>query len=182
MSLHVHIARRYAKALIEIGSETGTLDALVGEFASAAEAYSASTELRAAVENPLIPIASKKAIVAEVCDKLTVSPTTKNTLLLLVDRRRMRVLPGIAQVLKEMNDLKKGMLRAEVISAAPLSDAYYQRLHAQLEKMTGKKIALDKRTDASLLAGVVTRIGDTIYDGSLLSRLREMRTALTPSN
>ena len=181
MSLHVHIARRYAKALVEIGSETGTLDALVAEFANAAGAYDASPELRAAVENPLIPIASKKAIVAEVCDKLAVSPTTKNTILLLVDRRRMRVLPGIAQVLKEMNDLKKGMLRAEVISAAPLSDAYYQRLHAQLEKMTGKKIALDKRTDPSLLAGVVTRIGDTIYDGSLLARLREMRTAITPN-
>lgn len=182
MSLHVHIARRYAKALVEIGSETGTLDALVGELESAAAAYAASVELRAAMQNPLIPIASKKAIVAEVCDKLGVSATTKHTILILVDRRRMQILPGIAQVLKEMNDLKKGVLRAEVISAAPLSDAYYQRLHAQLEKMTGKKIALDKRTDASLLAGVVTRIGDTIYDGSLLSRLREMKNALTPTN
>ena len=181
MSLHVHIARRYAKALIEIGAEGGTTDELVTEFARAAEASVASVELRAALENPLVPIASKKAIVAEICDRLALSPTAKNTLLLLVDRRRMRVLPGIAQVLREMNDVKKGMLRAEVISAAPLSDAYYQKLHAQLEKMTGKKIAIDKRTDPSLLAGVVTRIGDTIYDGSLLARLREMRTAITPS-
>lgn len=182
MSLHVHIARRYAKALIELGTEGGNLEQLVTEFGSAGAAYLASIDLRAALENPLVPITSKKAIVNEIADKLSLSPTTRHTLLLLLDRRRMAVLPGIAQVLKEMNDVKKGVLRAEVISAGPLSDAYYQKLHAQLEKMTGKKIALDKRTDPSLLAGVVTRIGDTIYDGSLLSRLREMRGALEPTN
>jgi F-type H+-transporting ATPase subunit delta len=176
--LNVHIARRYAKALAEIGGETGTLDQIVDEFRRVAAAYDDSGELRAALENPLVPHASKKAIVADIADRLALSPVVRNTLLLLVDRRRMRILSSLAQVLKEMNDSKKGLLRAEVISAAPLSDGYYQKLHAQLEKMTGKKIALDKKTDPTLLAGVVTRIGDTVYDGSLLSRLREMRAAL----
>ncbi len=176
-----HVARRYAKALVEIGSETGTLDVIVEEMGRVAEAYEGTPELRSALGNPLVAHASKKGIVSEICEKLSVSTTTKNTVLLLVDRRRMPVLPGIAQVLKEMNDLKKGVVRAEVVSAAPLSDAYYAKLHTHLEKLTGKKIALDKRTDPSLLAGVVTRIGDTIYDGSLLARLREMRTTLMPN-
>jgi F-type H+-transporting ATPase subunit delta len=178
----LNVARRYAKALVEIGQETGALDALVEELARAAAAYESSQELRHALENPLVPHASKKAVVAEIADSLGVGAITKNTLQLLVDRRRMRVLPGIAQLMKEMNDLKKGVLRAEVISAAPLSDAYYDKLHAQLEKLTGKKVALDKRTDPALIAGVVTRIGDTIYDGSVLARLREMRQALMPTN
>jgi F-type H+-transporting ATPase subunit delta len=178
----LNVARRYAKALVEIGQETGSLDALVDELTRASEAYEASHELRHALENPLVPHPSKKAVVVEIAEKLGVGPITLNTLQLLVDRRRMRVLPGIAQLMKEMNDLKKGVLRAEVISAAPLSDAYYGKLHAQLEKLTGKKVALDKTTDPALIAGVVTRIGDTIYDGSVLARLREMRQALMPTN
>jgi F-type H+-transporting ATPase subunit delta len=84
--------------------------------------------------------------------------------------------------MKEMNDLRRGVVRAEVISAAELSDEYYQKLHAQLEKLTGKKVALDKRLDPSLIAGVVTRIGDTVYDGSILARLRDARQALMPTN
>jgi F-type H+-transporting ATPase subunit delta len=80
-----------------------------------------------------------------------------------------------------MSDRKKGLLRAEVVAAAPLSEAYYARLQQQLEKLTGKKVVLDRREDPSLLAGVVTRIGDTVYDGSLRTRLQEIKHALTPS-
>jgi F-type H+-transporting ATPase subunit delta len=178
----MNVARRYAKALVEIGQETGTLDALVDELTRVADAYAASAELRHALENPLVPHPGKRAVVAEIADQLQASQITKNTLQLLVDRRRMRVLPGIAQLMKEMNDLKKGVLRAEVISAAPLSEDYYAKLHTQLETLTGKKVALDKRTDPALIAGVVTRIGDTVYDGSLLARLREAHQALMPTN
>jgi F-type H+-transporting ATPase subunit delta len=178
----LNVARRYAKALVEIGVETSSLDALTDEMTRASEAYESSVELRHALENPLVPHPSKKAVVAEIAETLGLGAIAKNTLQLLVDRRRMRVLPGIAQLMKEMNDLKKGVLRAEVISAAPLSDGYYEKLHAQLEKVTGKKVALDKKTDPALIAGVVTRIGDTIYDGSVLARLREMRQALMPTN
>ena len=176
-----NVARRYAKALVELGAETNTLDALVDEFTRMATAYDASVDLRRALENPLVSHAQKKAVLTEVAESLGLGVVAKNTVLLLNDRRRMRILPGIAQLLREISDKKKGLLRAEVISAGPLSDSYYAKLQAQLEKMTGKKIALDKKEDPALLAGVVTRIGDTIYDGSLLARLREMRTSLLTS-
>jgi F-type H+-transporting ATPase subunit delta len=179
--IQMNIARRWAKALVEIGSETGTLDQLTGEMQRAAQAWDASHELRVALGNPVVPHANKRAIVVEIAEKLGVSQIAKQTLELLVDRRRMPILPGIAQVMKEMNDLKKGLLRAEVVSASPLSDAYAQKLHAQLEKLTGKKIALDRRVDPLLMAGVITRIGDTVYDGSLLARMREMRQTLLPN-
>ena len=61
-----------------------------------------------------------------------------------------------------------------------LGDAYYARLQAQLEKITGKRIVVDKRTDPALVAGVVTRIGDRIFDGSLKTRLESLRDALLP--
>ena len=61
-----------------------------------------------------------------------------------------------------------------------IGEAYYARLQAQLEKMTGKKVVVDRRTDPALIAGVVTRIGDRILDGSLRTRLQSLRDALMP--
>ncbi len=173
-----HIARRYAKALVEIGAETGTLETLVTEIGDLGAAFSASLELRNAMENPLIAREGKVAILEELAQRLSLSPTAKNLLLMLGARRRLPALPGIAQRLREMNDLRKGIVRAEVTTAVPLSDAYYERLRIELEKMTGNKVTLDKREDPSILAGVVTRIGDTVVDGSLRTRLQQMKHTL----
>ena len=71
-------------------------------------------------------------------------------------------------------------MRAEVTTAAPLGEAYYLRLQTKLEKMTGKRVVIDRRVDASLIAGVVTRIGDRVIDGSLRTRLQSLREATTP--
>jgi len=176
------VARRYANALLELGHESGQLDALVEEVTEVAAAYESSAEMRHALENPLFPYEVKKAILTDLAGTIGLGQTARNALLLLNDRRRMRALPGIAKLLREMADRKKGVLRAEVVTAAPLSEAYYGRLQQQLEKMTGKKVVIDRREDPTILAGVVTRIGDTVYDGSLSTRLQEIKHALTPSS
>jgi F-type H+-transporting ATPase subunit delta len=175
------VARRYAKALFELGTELGQLEALVEEIDAAAGSYAGSAELQTALHNPLFPYAVKKNIVADLAQTIGLGQTAKNTLFLLNDRRRMSALPGIAKFLREMSDKKKGLLRAEVVTATPLSEAYYARLQQQLEKMTGRTVVLDKREDPAILAGVITRIGDTIYDGSLRARLHEIKHALLPS-
>lgn len=173
-----NVARRYAKALLEIGIETSTLDAMVEELGAVAGAWSESAELRNALQNPLVAHDAKRQILGELATRLGLGQTSKNALLLLGDRRRLPALPGIAQLLKEMSDARKGLLRAEVITAVTLSDAYYARLEAQLEKMTGKKVALDKRLDPTILGGVIARIGDTVIDGSIKTRLSEMKNNL----
>jgi F-type H+-transporting ATPase subunit delta len=175
------VARRYAQALLELGSETGQLDALVEEISAVAASYKASPELQHAMENPLLPHAVKKGILADLGTTIGLGATAQNALFLLNDRRRLQALPGIAQLLREMSDRRKGVVRAEVITAAPLSEAYYARLQQQLEKMTGRKIALDRREDPTILAGVITRIGDTLYDGSLRTRLHEIKHSLLPN-
>lgn len=179
MSVQI-VARRYAQALLEIGAEAGNLDALVEEFGTLGSAWEASTDLRNALENPLIAHEAKKAVVAELCEQIGASVTTRHTLQMLVDRRRVQTLPYVARYLRELADRRKGVLRAEVTTAAPLSDAYYERLRAQLEKMTGQKVVVDRRLDPALVAGVVTRIGDRILDGSLRTRLQSLKDALLP--
>jgi F-type H+-transporting ATPase subunit delta len=174
------VARRYAQALLELGAEEGSLDKLVDEMTTLADAWETSAELRNAVENPLVPHDVKKAVIAELAAQIGATATTRNTLMLLVDRRRTKTLPYLASYLRELADARKGVVRAEVTTAAPLSDAYYTRLQAQLEKMTGKKVVVDRKTDATLIAGVVTRIGDRILDGSLRTRLQSIKDTLMP--
>ncbi len=176
------VARRYATALYELGSETGTLESLVSEVERVGLAYDESAELRAALANPLVAHASKRAIMNELCERLSVSEITKNTLGLLVDRRRMPTLPYIAQTLRELSDKKKGVLRAEVLSAVPLNADYTTRLQEQLRRITGKQVVLDCKEDPALIAGIVTRIGDRVFDGSLRTRLVAMKDALLPSS
>jgi F-type H+-transporting ATPase subunit delta len=175
------VARRYAQALLELGVEDGSLDRLVDEMGSLAEAWVSSAELRNAVENPLVPHPAKKAVVGELAEQIGATETTRRTLLLLVDRRRARTLPYLAQYLRELADARKGIVRAEVTTAAPLGEDYYARLQAQLEKMTGKTVVVDRKTDPALIAGVVTRIGDRILDGSLRTRLQSLKDSLTPT-
>jgi F-type H+-transporting ATPase subunit delta len=176
------VARRYARAVLDLGIELGTLDAIVDELSAFAAVWETNPELRNALENPLVAHAAKKAVIGDLADRLGVSTTTRHTVLLLVDRRRARALPNVARALREFADTRKGLLRAEVTTAAPLSDAYYARLQSQLEAMTGKHVVVDRRTDATLIAGVVTRIGDRILDGSLRTRLQSLRDALMPAD
>lgn len=175
------IARRYATALLEIGVESGRLDALVEEIANAANAYDSSAELRAAMADPLTPLPAKHAILSELGQRMNLSPTAKNVLTMLLDRRRIQAIVPIAQRLKEMADDKRGVVRAEVLTAMPLPEEYFTQLQHQLERVTGRRIALDRKLDPALICGVIVRVGDTIYDGSLLSRLRQLKDSMLPN-
>jgi F-type H+-transporting ATPase subunit delta len=175
------IARRYATALLELGTETGQLDDIVEELGRVAQAYEGSRELRAAFDDPLVSAGAKKAILTDIVSRLELSATTKNAVGLLLDRRRIRALPAIATRLREMADLKRGILRAEVLTAMPLPEDYFTKLQEQLERITGRRIALERKLDPSLICGVVVRVGDTVYDGSIVSRLRQMKESMLPN-
>jgi F-type H+-transporting ATPase subunit delta len=176
------VAQRYAQALLELGVAQGNVDRVVDELGTIATAWGTSPDLRNALENPLVSHPAKKAVMSELADQIGAAPTTRNALLLLIDRRRTRALPYIARTLRELADRRKGVVRAEVTTAAPLSDDFYARLQAQLEKMTGQHVVIDRQTDPSLIGGVVTRIGDRILDGSLRTRLLSLQGALMPEN
>ncbi len=175
------IAKRYATALLELGGDAGQLEALVAEIASAAAAYEASAEMRNAFENPLIPHGVKKAILADIVERLALGTTARSFLGLLVDRRRIRALPPIATRLREMADLRRGLTRAEVMTAMPLPEEYFEKLQHELERITGRKVALDRKLDPTLICGVRIRIGDTVYDGSLIARLKQMKDLMQPN-
>jgi F-type H+-transporting ATPase subunit delta len=176
-----HVSRRYARALLELGEAAQNLDGLVEEISRVAAAYEASVDLRTVVDNPNVTHTAKKAILGDLCQRLGVQSTAKNTVLLLGDRRRLRLLPEIATLLREMNDVKKGLVRVEVTVAASLSEGFYTKLQGTLEKLTAKRVILDKKQDPALIGGVVLRIGDMVLDSSLKTRLQGLKNALLPN-
>jgi F-type H+-transporting ATPase subunit delta len=178
MSSHATIAERYARAIFELGVESGTLAALVDEVRRFAGAYETSDDLRGVLENPLVPNEQRDKILRELASRLGLGPSALNTVRYLAQRRRLAVLPDIARRLDTLSDEKQGVVRATVTSAAPLSEAFYQRLSEQLATMVGKKVVLDRRQDPTLIAGVVTRIGDNTIDGSVRGRLETLERKL----
>ena len=111
-------------------------------------------------------------------DKLGATKLVRNTIGVLADRGRLQYLPDVLDALEALSEAETGRVRAEVISAKPLDDAYYNRLKDKLQRATGQQIVLVKRQDPSLIGGVVTRIGDRVFDGSISNRLNELRETL----
>lgn len=172
------VGGRYARALLELADEAKQLDRVGREVASFGETWETSRELRDTFENPAIGAEQRKQLLEAIARRLSLSPMTKNTLKLLSDRRRMRYVPELVDAFRQLAEERSGHVRAEVVSAGPLPESYYLELQKALEAVTGRTVTLDKKQDPSLIAGVVTRLGDKVFDGSLKNRLDELRDEL----
>ncbi len=172
------IADRYAKAVFELADEAGQVSQVAEQFASIAKAYSDSKELRGVLDNPVVSFEQREAILKDVAARLGLKELALNSVRYIASRRRLAVLPEISRRLAVLADEKAGIVRATVISATALGESYFSKLKAQLEKRTGKKVEILREQDPSLLAGVITRIGDNTIDGSLRGRLEALERQL----
>ena len=172
------LARRYAKALLEIGVATNTFDANGKELDRAADTLRASPELRVTLENPIFSLEKRKLIMDELMRRLALSKTVRNFIMLLLDKGRIASLPDIARAHRALVDEHAGRVRATVISARPLDPMLETRLKTALEKSSGKVVIFEKREDPTILGGLITQLGDTLYDGSVRTQLQELREEL----
>ncbi len=172
------IARRWARAVFEIGKEGGDLARLSGDIGAFAQTFSGNEQLAEVLDDPLVPEGAREAVVSEIADRMGLVPAAKSTLRLLARKRRLIAIPDIARQLARLVDEAENVVRAEVTSAGPLADDYLARLRAELEKATGKKVVVTHAEDASLIGGVVTKLGDRVIDGSVRARLAGFRESL----
>ncbi|HWE30888.1 MAG TPA: ATP synthase F1 subunit delta, partial [Polyangia bacterium] len=156
------LARRYAKALLEIGIQQQTYDALGKELDRAADTLRSSPELRSALENPVFSLDKRKLIMDELSRRLALSKTVRNFIMLLLDKGRIQALPDIARVHRSLIDEHAGRMRATVTSARPLDPLLESRLKTALEKSSGKVVLFEKREDPAIMGGLVTQLGDTV--------------------
>ena len=169
------LARRYARAVLDIGVETDTFEQLGKELDELAAMYSGSRDLTEALTNPVFSHTRRRAVLLAILDEAKVTTIVRNVVLLLFDRDRLPYLPGIARELRAMVDERGGRARATVTSARALTADQVKKVKASLERLSGKQILLDKKTDAGLIGGIVAKVGDTVYDGSIRSQLEQMR-------
>lgn len=172
------IGRRYAGALFELAAEQKLVEKIERDLTDFVAAYQSSDDLRDALENPKVSAAGRKAILTQILTKMGASALLKNTLCLLSDRGRMRSIPEVLAAFESIVEARTGKVRAEVTSATALPDAYYAELEKALSAATGKTVVVVRKQDPSLIAGVVARVGDRVFDGSLRHRLGELKDEL----
>ncbi|HET7500807.1 MAG TPA: ATP synthase F1 subunit delta [Kofleriaceae bacterium] len=173
------LARRYARAVLELGTAHGNLEKIGIDLRTLARAMRDSAELVTALTNPAIRRADRRRVLDGLLERIGAAPHTKNLVYLLLDGERMGSLEAISREVDAMIEARSGRLSAEVTSARPLDAGQLSQIITALEKISGKKIAVTKREDPDLLGGVVAKLGDTVYDGSLRTQLRSLRDELT---
>lgn len=172
------IARRYAKALVQLAAEEGSVDSFHDELVRVEALFSAHPELGSLLSNPAYGIEAKLETLKEVAAKLSLSTTIRNFLLLLQERNRMVCLPAISSCYSVLADELSGVVRPVITSALPLGDEQIAEIKAALEKSTGKKVSMTVEIDPSLIGGVVTKIGDKVLDGSVKTQLTRIEDIL----
>jgi len=128
--------------------------------------------------NPAVPVPRKRAAMAELVARAKPAGIVGKMLTLLADRDRLVLLPDLVASYRErLLDYRK-IVRAEVTTAAPLGGDRAKALESSLARVTGRTVVLDTRVDASIIGGVVARVGSTVYDGSVTRQLEKIKERL----
>jgi len=169
---------RYANALADIALAQGAAEPTSKQLHEFGAAFTQSAELRTFLASPAVSVAAKHAVIEKIAGRVGASKIIRNFLFVLADHRRTNLIPEVIAAFHEVIRQRQGIAEAEISSAIELSAAQKKGMATTLASLTGKKIEAKYALDPALLGGAVVRIGDTIYDGSLRSRLNEMRMRL----
>ena len=169
---------QYANALADIAEAQDAAESAAKQLESFGAAYAESAELRTFLASPAVTVEAKHQVIEKITKRLGISKIVRNLLFLTADHRRTQFIPEIVATFQQVLRQRQGVAQAAVTSAVDLNAGQKKELASTLAKLTGKKIEMKYSQDPALLGGVVVRIGDTIYDGSLRSRLNEIRNRL----
>lgn len=172
------VARRYAKALLDIGISHNNLQELRGHLEDLGRLVAEVDIFREALLNPSIRLSERRSVMREIADKRGWDPLVRSYGLLLLDNDRVRFAPVISAQFNQMVDAHMGNIRAHVTSAQELNALQKMNIQKALSELTGKKVLLDTTTDPTLIGGAVTRIGGTVYDGSIKSQIARLRQSI----
>lgn len=172
------VDKRYARALLDIGIANSNYALVQSQVRELADIYAASAPLRAVVANPSVGRDERSNVVEEIARRAGFHPMVRNFTLLLLDNDRFSHIGGIADELDEMVDVHAGNVRAHVTTALELKDSQIAMIKGAIAKLTGKNVLLETAVDPDLVGGVVTRVGSTLYDGSVRTQLESIRHSI----
>ena len=170
---------RYARAYAEVAVKNKlNPEKTVAEFQQMADVVSNSRELRNVLQNPAVSREQKLKLLDSIIHHIGATKMLRNFLAVLIDNRRIGNIGDLLEQFKQELDRRMGIAEAKVSSVRELSSAEKKSLEQQLAAITGKTVRATYSQDASLLGGVLVRVGSTIYDGSVQGRLQRMRQEL----
>lgn len=172
------IARRYSVALADVVLKGGQTDTVKAEIESLGELFGQNAELQTVFSNPAITHANKEKVLSGLLAKLKPSSTTANFLKVLLQNGRLSDLSEINDRFAAVLDERGGIVAAEITSARELPDAERAQFEKSLAALTGKTVNVNYAVDPDIIGGVVTRIGSTVYDGSVKTKLDNLREQL----
>ena len=164
----------YAKALLAFGKQAGNLDQLVDELSDVVEVVGEVPGLQAALESPRIANDDKFKLIDKAFSG-KVDKSLLNFLKVVGSKSRFDCLGSIAISAREMQDEMAGRIQAVLTSASEIDDSVKNNIAQRLSKVLGKQVSLQSRVDPEILGGMVVRVGDTVYDGSVVNQLAQVR-------
>lgn len=177
MATSSSLIQGYAQAVLAIGEAEGALADVEDELFRFAKAVEADTKLRDGLTDIAVPVENKKALLVDLLGQKA-STHTVSLLSFIVEQGRARELGQIVDALIALAAERRQHAVAEIRSAVPLSDDQRAKLQAALSRATGKDIEVKAIVDPTVVGGVVARVGDLVFDGSIKSRLQEAKSQL----
>ena len=172
------IARRYAEAMADVATERGAVDQIDGELRTFAEMLRQSRELADVFASPVLPQQDKGRVLEAIIARARPGDYTANLLRAMLGNNRLPLMADVYEQYRRIINERRGVVVAEVTTAQPLDAGEQAQLSQRLHAMTGKRVEFQFKTDASLIGGVVTRIGSVVYDGSVRTQLQGIEQRL----
>lgn len=175
-------ATRYARALFDVALKEADPQRVNDELSSFQALVGSNETLHRVLRNPAIPPARKRATVeALLSHGGSITPALHKLLLLLAERDRLVLLPDLAAAYRERLMQHQQVVSAELVTAIPLPEDRRAAVEQGLTRATGRRVVLSSRVDPSIIGGAVTRVGSTVYDGSVVRQLERLKEQLQTS-
>lgn len=179
--MSVAVASRYARALADVafsGRSASTPDEIGAQLAQFEQVLGESAELRTVMATPAISHSAKVKVAERLSAQLGLGETARNFLNVAIQHGRIAMLSTIRQSYNSLIDERRGIQQVTVRSAMELTPDQTSALEQKLAAMIGKQVRCAYSVDASLLGGLVVRVGSQVYDGSVRGRLSELAATL----
>lgn len=173
-----NVARRYAQAFFKVAGEENRYEELYRELFGFARLLEENKDLRAFFVNPIFSRTEKTEVLETIVGKTGLSALTANFLKILTDKGRIGLVGAVAESYRAMMDEALGRISVAVTTAHPLSATLAAALKESMKEATGKEVELAVRQDAGLIGGIVVKVGDKVFDGSVKTQLVAMRNLL----
>ncbi len=169
------IGYRYAKSLFDLAKEKNVLEQVWEDMGMIHETAEGSRDFVLMLNSPLIASSKKEAILHQLFKGKYSSDITEMLVDIIVHKGRERYLDNVAKAFLVLYDAEKHIQRGKLTSAEPMSEAQIAEIKKIVEKQTGDTFEIDVEVDPSLIGGFILSIGDKLFDGSVSTKLREIK-------